>query len=143
FSFQNYVHEKAAVEEIRRLYPSVHISASHEIVPEFREYPRLSTTAMNAFLGPVMQKYMENFNSSVQNAKIPVNPYITQSNGGIISIQESVKTPIKTAVSGPAAGVVAASYISELTGYKNLITFDMGGTSADFSLIENGQPKVS
>ena len=143
FSFQNHVHEKAAVEEIRRLYPSVHISASHEIVPEFREYPRLSTTAMNAFLGPVMQKYMENFNSSVQNAKIPVNPYITQSNGGIISIQESVKTPIKTAVSGPAAGVVAASYISELTGYKNLITFDMGGTSADFSLIENGQPKVS
>src|SRR5699024_5420888 len=76
-------------------------------------------------------------------ANIPVNPYITQSNGGIISIQESVKTPIKTAVSGPAAGVVAASHTADLTGYKNLITFDMGGTSADFILIENGKPKVS
>lgn len=143
FSFNNYIHEKEAVEEIKRLYPSAYVTASHEIVPEFREYPRLSTTAMNAYLGPVMQEYMENFGDSVKNANIPVNPYITQSNGGIISIQESVKTPIKTAVSGPAAGVVAASHTADLTGYKNLITFDMGGTSADFSLIENGKPKVS
>src|SRR5699024_6081608 len=143
FSFNNPVHEKEVVEEIEKLYPEAYVSASYEIVPEFREYPRLSTTAMNAYLGPVMKRYMENFDNSVKSANIPVNPYITQSNGGVISIQESVKTPIKTAVSGPAAGVVAASYTADMNGYKDLITFEMGGTSADFSIIENGTPKVS
>lgn len=143
FSFNNPIHEQIAVKEIQKLYPSAYVTASHQIVPEFREYPRLTTTTMNAYLGPVMQTYMENFRSSVKKANLPVEPYITQSNGGIISIQESVASPIKTALSGPAAGVVAASHLAKLTGYKNLITFDMGGTSADFSLIENGEPKVS
>lgn len=143
FSYNNPIHEKLAVEEIKRLFPEVYVSASHQIVPEFREYPRLSTTALNAYLGPVMKMYMENFQNSVHSAGIPVDPYITQSNGGIISIQESVSSPVRTAVSGPAAGVVAASHLSELTNYKNMITFDMGGTSADFSLIEDGNPKVS
>jgi len=143
FSFNNPIHEQLIVKEIEELYPSAYVSASYQIVPEFREYPRLTTTVMNAYLGPVMQRYMENFGDSVKRANIPVNPYITQSNGGIISIQESVSTPIKTALSGPAAGVVAATNIADLTGHKNLVTFDMGGTSADFSLIENGEPKVS
>ncbi|WP_240415354.1 hydantoinase/oxoprolinase family protein [Paenibacillus periandrae] len=143
FSYLNPEHEKQAVEEIRRLYPEAYVSASHQVVPEFREYARLSTTALNAYLGPVMQRYMENFQQSVRKAGIPVDPYITQSNGGIISIQESVANPVRTAVSGPAAGVVAAAHLAELTGYKNMITFDMGGTSADFSLIENGEPKIS
>lgn len=143
FSYLNPEHEKAAVEEIRQLFPEAYVSASHQVVPEFREYARLSTTAINAYLGPVMKRYMENFQNSVREVGIPVDPYITQSNGGIISIQESVANPVRTAVSGPAAGVVAASHLAELTGYTNMITFDMGGTSADFSLIENGQPKVS
>ncbi|MGG1219931.1 hydantoinase/oxoprolinase family protein [Priestia endophytica] len=143
FSFNNPIHEKVAVEEIKRLFPEVYVSASHQIVPEFREYPRISTTSLNAYLGPVMKTYMENFQNSVHSVGIPVDPYITQSNGGIISIQESVSSPVRTAVSGPAAGVVAASHLSELTDHRNLITFDMGGTSADFSLIENGEPKVS
>ncbi|WP_248930723.1 hydantoinase/oxoprolinase family protein [Paenibacillus hamazuiensis] len=143
FSYINPVHEKIAVEEIKRLLPDVYVSASHQVVPEFREYPRLSTTSLNAYLGPVMEHYMVNFQNSVRAAGLPVDPYITQSSGGIISIQESVANPVRTAVSGPAAGVVAAAYVSELTGLKNMITFDMGGTSADFSLIENGEPKVS
>ncbi|MFM9281762.1 hydantoinase/oxoprolinase family protein [Paenibacillus jiagnxiensis] len=143
FSYLNPEHERQAVEEIRRLFPEVYVSASSEVVPEFREYARLSTTAINAYLGPVMQQYMQNFQQSVREAGIPVDPYITQSSGGIISIQESVAAPVRTAVSGPAAGVVAAARLAELTGYKNMITFDMGGTSADFSLIENGEPKVS
>lgn len=143
FSYVNPDHEKIAMEEISRIFPEAYVSASHEVVPEFREYSRLSTTALNAYLGPVMKKYMENFQNSVKETGIPVDPYITQSNGGIISIQESVSTPVRTAVSGPAAGVVAAKHLAELTGYKNMITFDMGGTSADFSLIENGEPKIS
>lgn len=143
FSYLNPNHEKQTVEHIKELFPEAYISASHEVVPEFREYSRLSTTVLNAYLGPVMKNYMENFLDAVHDADIPVDPYITQSNGGIISIQESVANPIRTAVSGPAAGVVAAKHLVELTGYKNMITFDMGGTSADFSLIENGEPKVS
>lgn len=143
FSHLNPSHEKRAVEKIKEVFPDAYVSASHEVVPEFREYSRLSTTALNAYLGPVMKTYMENFLSSVHEAGIPVAPYITQSNGGIISIQESVANPIRTAVSGPAAGVVAAKHLAKLTGYQNMITFDMGGTSADFSLIENGEPKVS
>ncbi|UUZ84987.1 hydantoinase/oxoprolinase family protein [Paenibacillus sp. P26] len=143
FSYLNPEHEKQVVEEIQALFPEAYVSASHQVVPEFREYPRLSTTALNAYLGPVMQRYMENFQHSVREAGIPVDPYITQSNGGIISIQESVSNPVRTAVSGPAAGVVGAAHLAELTGLKNMITFDMGGTSADFSLIENGEPKIS
>lgn len=143
FSYLNPEHEKFAVKEIRKRFPDVYVSASHEIVPEFREYSRLSTTALNAYLGPVMKNYMENFLNSVKEYGIPVEPYITQSNGGIISIHESVASPLRTAVSGPAAGVVAAKNLAELTGYKNMITFDMGGTSADFSLIEDGEPKIS
>lgn len=143
FSYINPTHEKIAIDEIKSLYPEAYVSASHEVVPEFREYPRLSTTVMNSYLGPVMQTYMENFKKAVSQTGIPVEPYITQSNGGIISIEESVSNPIRTAVSGPAAGVVAASQLANVTNYKNLITFDMGGTSADFSLIEDGVPKVS
>jgi len=143
FSYLNPEHEKVAVETIKHQFPEVFVSASHELVPEFREYSRLSTTALNAYLGPVMKNYMQNFLNSVKDYGIPVEPYITQSNGGIISIQESVSSPLRTAVSGPAAGVVAAKNLGELTGFKNMITFDMGGTSADFSLIEDGEPKIS
>jgi len=143
FSYLNPEHERRAEAIVREEFPEAYVSSSHKVVPEFREYARLSTTAINAYLGPVMRKYMENFQRSVRSANIPVDPYIIQSNGGIISIQESVESPVRTAVSGPAAGVVAAAHIGELTGHRNLITFDMGGTSADFSLIENGLPKVT
>ena len=143
FSYLNSEHERRVLEQVRREYPGVYVSASHEVVPEFREYDRMSTTAINAYLGPVMQRYMENFRCSVKEHGIPVDPYIMQSNGGIISIGECVQNPVKTAMSGPAAGVIAATELSKSTGFKNMITFDMGGTSADFSLIENSTPTIS
>lgn len=143
FSYVNPEHEQAAEAEVRRLFPEAYVSVSHRVVPEFREYSRLSTTILNAYLGPVMQRYLENFQEAVRSAGIRVDPYITQSNGGIISIPETVANPIRTAVSGPSAGVVAATYLGDLLGLRNLITFDMGGTSADISLIENGRPRLS
>ncbi len=143
FSFVNPAHEKAASDLVRDIFPQAYISISHEVVAEFREYPRLSTTILNAYLGPVMRSYLENFQTAVKNIGIIVDPYITQSNGGTLSIQETVKSPVRTAVSGPSAGVIAAARFGELTGYNNLITFDMGGTSADISLVENGSPLVS
>ena len=143
FSFINPLHETKALEITCEILPEAFISVSHIIVPEFREYPRVSTTILNAYLGPIMQRYLNNFERSVKEAGIKVDPYITQSNGGILSIPETVKMPVRTAISGPSAGVVAAAQIGKLSGHTNLITFDMGGTSADISLIENAEPLIS
>lgn len=139
FSYLNPIHEKKIVEIINKLYPDIYVSASHNLVPEFREYPRMSTTVLNAYLGPIMKSYVNNFNNSIKDMGIKVEPYVTQSNGSIISISETIDSPIRTAVSGPSAGVIAANHVAQLCGIENIITFDMGGTSADVSLIENGK----
>lgn len=143
FSFINPAHEDRIKEIIQEEYPSVYVSASHDLVAEFREYSRMSTTMLNAYLGPVMKKYVHNFERSVQETGIRVAPYVTQSNGSIISIAETVDCPIKTAVSGPSAGVIGAIYIGQQVGLDKIITFDMGGTSIDVSLIEDGKAQLS
>lgn len=143
FSYLNPVHENRIKELIQEYFPEAYVSVSHELVHEFREYSRMSTTALNAYLGPVMKKYVQHFEESVKAVGVEVNPYVTQSNGSIISINETIDCPIKTAVSGPSAGVIGAAYMGGLCGIKNIITFDMGGTSIDVSLIENGKPQLS
>lgn len=143
FSFINPVHERRIKEIINEEYPAAYVSISSELVNEFREFSRMSTTVLNAYLGPVMKKYVENFRNCIEEAGIKVSPYVTQSNGSIISISETVECPIKTAVSGPSAGVIGATYIGRQCGINKIITFDMGGTSADISLIENGKAQVS
>ena len=125
FSFINPVHEDRIKEIIQEEYPGVYVSASHDLVAEFREYSRMSTTMLNAYLGPVMKKYVHNFERSVQETGIRVAPYVTQSNGSIIAIAETVDCPIKTAVSGPSAGVIGAIYIGQQVGLDKIITFDM------------------
>jgi N-methylhydantoinase A len=143
FSFINPAHEQRIKQIVQEEYPEAYVSISSELVSEFREYSRMSTTVLNAYLGPVMKNYVENFQRCVQEAGITVSPYVTQSNGSIISIAETVECPIKTAVSGPSAGVVGAVHIGRQCGIDRIITFDMGGTSADISLIENGRAQVS
>jgi N-methylhydantoinase A len=143
FSFINPAHEKRIKEIIAEEFPEVYVTISSELVNEFREYPRMSTAVLNSYLGPVMKKYVRNFENSVREVGIETKPYVTQSNGSIISIAETVDYPIKTAVSGPSAGAVGASYLSGLSGEHKIITFDMGGTSADISLIQNGKLQVS
>jgi N-methylhydantoinase A len=143
FSFINPAHEVKIKEIIKEEYPGVYISTSHELVPEFREYARMSTTVLNVYLGPVMEKYVHNFEQSIKDSGIKVAPYVTQSNGSVISIAETIDCPIKTAVSGPSAGVIGATYIGNQCGIDKIITFDMGGTSIDVSLIENGKAKLS
>ena len=106
FSFLNPVHERRIKEIILEECPEVYVTASHELIPEFREYSRMSTTVLNAFLGPVMKQYVRNFEHKVSAVGIQVAPYVTQSNGSIISISETIDCPIKTAVSGPSAGVI-------------------------------------
>ena len=143
FSFLNPVHERRIKEIILEECPEVYVTASHELIPEFREYSRMSTTVLNAFLGPVMKQYVRNFEHKVSAVGIQVAPYVTQSNGSIISISETIDCPIKTAVSGPSAGVIGAIYIGKQCETEQLITFDMGGTSADVCLIDNGEAKLS
>lgn len=143
FSFIKPAHENRIKEIIAEEYPEVYTTISSELAPEFREYSRMSTTVLNSYLGPVMKKYVNNFQTSVREMGIQAEPYITQSNGSIISIKETIDCPIKCAVSGPSAGVVAASFIGRQCNADKIITFDMGGTSADISLIENFTPQVS
>lgn len=143
FSFVNPVHEKRIKEIIGEIAPDLYTTISHDLVREFREFPRMSTTVLNTYLGPIMKNYVKNFQSSVKDTGIDVMPYVTQSNGSIISISETIDSPIKTALSGPSAGAVGAAYIGKLLGIDKIITFDMGGTSADISLIEDGQLKIS
>lgn len=140
FSYVNPIHEKKIESIIRENFPSAYVSVSHRVSPEFREVPRMSTTVVNAFLEPVMGRYIENFQNVVTEIGIHAAPYITQSNGSIISINEAKSSPVRTALSGPSSGVVAAQYIAGLRGDGQIVTFDMGGTSADICLLVNGVP---
>lgn len=143
FSFINPIHEERIEEIIHEEFPEAYVTVSSKLAPEFREFSRMSTTVMNSYLGPVMEKYVNKFRNSISGLGIQAEPYVTQSNGSIISIKETIDCPIKTALSGPSAGVIAAAYIGRQCDADKIITFDMGGTSADISLIENYTPQVS
>lgn len=138
FSFLNPQNEMAAEEIIRKEWPEAYISISSRILPEFREFERLSTTVINSYLGPRMKMYINNLQKRIKEIGIAVEPYITQSNGGVMSIGSTVETPVQTALSGPSAGVMGAIYVAGKAGYKNIITYDMGGTSTDVSLVNDG-----
>ncbi len=143
YSYLNPHHEQRVKEILQREMPGVYVSVSHEVLPEFREYERLSTVTINAYLGPVMDEYIRNLETQLDRLGIPVRAYITQSNGGIISTQTARDNSVRTVLSGPSAGVVGSNYVGMAAGFDNLITFDMGGTSTDVSLIEMGHPKVT
>jgi N-methylhydantoinase A len=135
-------HEQRVAEIVHEEFPDVYLSLSHQVLAEFREYERLSTTAVNSYVGPIMSQYVHRLRERVRAAGMPVDPHITQSNGGVISLDVAAETPVRTVLSGPAAGVTGAVYVANLAGYRNVITFDMGGTSTDVSLIEDGQASV-
>ena len=130
---------KAILEE---LCPDAFLTISSDLSRQFREYERLCGTVLNSFVGPEVRKYMNNLKKTLESIGIS-STYINHSNGGLMSIDESVKFPVKTALSGPAAGVVGAQYITELIDEKNLITVDIGGTSTDISLVVDGKFEAS
>ncbi len=136
-------HEIQIKQLVEQYFPEAYISVSHEVLPEFREYERLSTTVVNAYLGPVISRYILNLGKRVKELGIRVEPYITQSNGGIISLDMTLKNPVRTVLSGPSTGVIGGAYVAQQAGYPNIITFDMGGTSTDVCLVEQGQPRVT
>jgi N-methylhydantoinase A len=131
-------HERGVVEELRRRLPHARIVASHEVAPEFREYERASTTAADAYLGPVVSQYLDALTGACADAGLP-EPLVMRSSGGVATPAEAAAHPATILVSGPAAGVVGASRIAALAGIEDAIAFDMGGTSTDVCLIADGR----
>jgi N-methylhydantoinase A len=131
-------HERAVAEELRRRLPHGTVVASHEVAPELREYERASTTAADAYLGPVVSRYLGALGDACAAADLP-EPLVMRSSGGVATPAEAAAHPATILVSGPAAGVVGAARLAELAGVDDAIAFDMGGTSTDVCLIAGGR----
>jgi N-methylhydantoinase A len=139
FAFRDPGHERAVAEELRRRLPRARVVASHEVAPEFREYERASTAALDAYLGPAVSGYLEALRDACREAGLP-EPLVMRSSGGVATLAEAAAHPAVALVSGPAAGVVGAAAIARLAGVENAVSLDMGGTSTDVSLIVDGRP---
>jgi N-methylhydantoinase A len=135
-AYANPVHEEALLQAAARL--GIPVSASHQVLPEFREYERCSTTVVNAYLRPVMQRYLRTLHAELSGARLSV----MRSNGGIMSAERAHQEAVHTVLSGPAGGVVGAFRVARDVGYTRAITFDMGGTSTDVSLCDE-QPRTT
>lgn len=138
YGFLNTEHEALARTIVAEMLPDVFLSVSHEVAPEFREFERLSTTVVNAYLGPVMKSYIRKLRERLDAIGLKVAPQLTQSNGGVIGFDAAAAFPVRTILSGPSTGVVAAQEIGKMAGILNVITFDVGGTSSDVALLRNG-----
>jgi N-methylhydantoinase A len=133
FSFANPAHERAVAAALASL--GLPVSLSHEIIPEFREYERGSTVALNAYLAPKMQNYIGSLERELGRRKVQLS--IMQSSGGILSADVAAREPVRTILSGPAGGVIGALSVARVAGVERILSFDMGGTSTDVALIES------
>jgi N-methylhydantoinase A len=139
-AYANPSHERQAVEALGSLLPGVRLTASSEVVAEFREYERFSTTVINAYLLPVMDRYLYALDQGLATQGCR-SPLLTMtSGGGIMDLNTARRLPIRTILSGPVGGVRGSLWIAEAAGLRNVITYDMGGTSTDVCLIEHGRP---
>ncbi len=142
-SYANPVHEQKVAALARELCPGTYIAISSEVWPEYEEYSRASTTVMSAYVGPVLSDYIAELGESLKGLGITSPLQIMQSNGGIMSAAEAARKAVYSVESGPAAGVIAATHLGRLCGHTNLISFDMGGTTAKAGLIREGKPSVT
>ena len=144
FSFLHPEHEARVREIVREEMPDCSISLSSDIMPQIREYHRLSTTVINAYLQPILAHYIAQLDRRLNEAGITTRQkYIMQSNGGMATFATAARKAVTTVLSGPAGGVTAGAYACRMTGFDNIITFDMGGTSCDVALIKDGEPFVA
>lgn len=142
-SYRDPAHEIEVAEAIAERFPDRYVTRSSEVAPEFREYERLSTTVINAFIGPRTDRYVSMLEKRTNELGVAVPPKIIQSNGGIVSPDSIVRRPVSTLLSGPSAGVLGAAWVSENSGFTELVTFDMGGTSTDVCLVRDGEALVT
>jgi N-methylhydantoinase A len=140
WSFKNPTHERRAVEICREELPDVYVCSSCDVQPEIREYWRISTATLNAYVGPNLSKYLKNLVKTLNDSGFKGQLLITQSNAGVIFPEIAIEQAVRTILSGPACSPAAAAYLASPIGISDLITIDMGGTSFDVCLIKEGQP---
>jgi N-methylhydantoinase A len=141
-SYRNPAHEETIRTVIKDVYPECFISISSDILREYREYERTNTTCLNTALMPLLSAYHENIARNLRQRGITAPFHIMRSSGGLAQAHEISRLPIAAALSGPAAGVIAATHFARLSGCPDVITLDMGGTSTDICLVENGLPRM-
>ena len=143
FSYLNPDHEQRAWEIINQRFPDTYTSLSHQVIPQIKEFDRLSTTVINSYVGPVFSRYLSHLVERFATYPRLRDVLIMQSNGGVAPIEDSGRMAVRAILSGPAGGVSAAAYLGQLLDEPRIIAFDMGGTSTDISLIENGVPHIT
>ena len=144
FSFLRPEHELIIRRICEEVWPEQPVSLSCEVLPQIREYYRMSTTLVNAYIAPIVSRYLERLDKSLWESGIRSRqPYVMQSNGGVASFAEAGRLAVTTALSGPAAGVIASIWLAGSVGVGDIVTFDMGGTSCDVSLVNRGQATIT
>jgi N-methylhydantoinase A/oxoprolinase/acetone carboxylase beta subunit len=139
FSYLNPVHERRAREIVLAEHPEAFVTISSDVAPQFREFERFTTTAMNAFVGPAVRDYVARLEGRMREAGLGADLHIMGSNGGVATAKMVAERPVVTMLSGPAAGVLGGIWAGALSGRDNLITFDIGGTSADIGIVTGGR----
>lgn len=143
FSFLNALHERRVGALLRQSLPSVAVSLSSEVAPEFREYERTSTVVVDAYIKPSVGHYFNSFQAGFADFERDVSTFVMRSSGGLTDLDEAARLPVQSMFSGPVAGVMGTCFLSEMMGWPNLITLDMGGTSTDMALVVDGQPVIT
>src|SRR5262245_6442735 len=142
-SCANPAHERQAADLVAKHYPGLALSASIDVAPEIREYERTSTTVINAYIKPLAERYLATLASELLARGVTAPVLLMLSNGGLTGIEQAVRTPVQLLESGPAAGALAAAHLGTRDGGAHLLAFDMGGTTAKPSIVDNGEPKVA
>lgn len=138
FSYLDPAHERAIAAHLRRALPDVHVSASHEVLPRFREYERCSTTTIDAYLSPLLDRYLGRLGEAARAAGLP-QPVVMRSSGGVAPAEEAARAGAWSVLSGPAGGAVGAGLLARAAGDGNALGLDMGGTSCDVCVVEDGE----
>ena len=141
-SYTNDAHEKRIGELAAEELPGIAVSLSSDVLPELREYERTITTVANAYVQPQVNKYMRHLEAQLTDAGVKGKLFILKSDGGLISARTAGDNPVSVMMSGPAGGVIGAAWVAEQAGYKDFLTFDMGGTSTDVALVQNLTPRI-
>ncbi len=142
-SFRNAEHEQRTRDIVNEVYPEAVVSLSSDVAPEFREYFRASTTVINAGLRPIVERYLSNIEDRLQDAGLEGELLIMQSSGGVLTFEAARTKPVFMVESGPAAGVIVSAYLGQVLDFDNIMSFDMGGTTAKTGLIEHGTPRIT
>jgi N-methylhydantoinase A len=142
-AYANTENERIALVALREVWPNAYTEASSNILPEIREFERTSTTTLNAYLQPLVGRYLHRLEGALKVDGFDGQVLIVQSNGGVMTVDTARQLPVRTALSGPAAGVIASAYIAGEAGFPDIISCDMGGTSFDVSLVANGQSALA